>query len=174
MSETTNAVPYTVVVGVSITSKSPAALGWAAAQARANHGRLVAVRVLKAVTAEGSPDNERAREQAAEQLRADVEATLGANHGAQLRVVYGGRRKALLAVSRDADLLVIGTSRSPSPSSRLIRRVISAATCPVVVMPPALSGEPPSGLSRAGRSVGEAALRAVGTSGRPGYRPPTS
>ncbi|MCW2835446.1 MAG: hypothetical protein JWN68_3399 [Nocardioides sp.] len=35
-----------------------------------------------------------------------------------------------------------------------------------------MTGEPPSGIARAGRAMGEAALRAVGTSGRPGYRPP--
>ena len=34
--------PYTVVVGVSRTSKSPAALAWAQAQAAANGGRVIA------------------------------------------------------------------------------------------------------------------------------------
>lgn len=53
-------------------------------------------------------------------------------------------------------------------------RLVYAADCPVVVMPPALTSAdaPPSALSRLGRAVGSAALRAAGTAGRPGYRVP--
>ena len=35
-------VPYTVIVGVSATSKSPTALVWGHAQAKVNDGRLIA------------------------------------------------------------------------------------------------------------------------------------
>jgi nucleotide-binding universal stress UspA family protein len=170
--------PYTVVVGVSATSKSPAALVWAAAQARANHGRLVAVRVLKRPAAgdlsdpsdespqgPGTPGHEAA-------LAADVAEALGPDHEAECRVLYGGKRSSMLAVAAGADLLVIDGAQRPSSSSLLAQRIIAAAQCPVVVMPPALTDEPPSGLSKAGHAMGQAALRAMGTSGRPGYRPP--
>lgn len=171
--------PYTVVVGVSATSKSPAALAWAAAQAKANHGHLIAVRVLKrhtATDASTTPASESAADQVLTGEQADLAAhvaeVLGSDHKAECRVLYGGRRKCLLAVADDADLLVIDAARAPSSSSLLAHRVIAAAGCPVVVLPPALTGEPPFGIFEAGRAVGQAALRAVGTSGRPGYRPP--
>ncbi len=175
MSETGSEAPvavvgdrrYTVVVGVSATSGSPAALTWAAAQAAANDGRLVAVRVLKP---SGATEPDRADAQAA--LDADVVATLGEEHGAECRVLHGGKRRSLLAVSAGADLLVIDAARSPSSSSMLAHRVISAAQCPVVVLPPSLNSEPASRISEAGRAASQSALRAVGTSGRPGYRPP--
>ena len=168
--------PYTVVVGVSATSKSPAALVWAAAQTKAHHGRLIAVRVLKrpAPDASTTPPSERRPSRAGQQadLAADVAGALGPEHGAECQVLYGGRRKSLLAVAGGADLLVIDAARTPSSSSRLAHRLIAEANCPVVVLPLALTGEPSWGIVRAARSVGEAALRAVGTSGRPGYHPP--
>ena len=173
--------PYTVVVGVSATSKSPAALAWAAAQAQANHGHLIAVRVLNrhtppdAMTTRPSdtPQGQGPTGQQAN-LEADVAEVLGSEHEAECRLLYGGKRTSLLAVAAGADLLVIDAARAPSPSSLLAHRIISAAGCPVVVMPPALTGEPPLGIFEAGRAVGQVALRAVGTSGRPGYRPPES
>ena len=57
-------------------------------------------------------------------------------------------------------------------SPLLAQRIVAAATCPVVVMPPAISGLPESALSRSSKALGRAALRSAGTSGRPGYRPP--
>ena len=171
--------PYTVVVGVSATSKSPAALIWAAAQAKANHGHLVAVRVLKrhtsldsSTTASSETPQGRGPTDQQSDLAADVAEVLGSEHEAECRVLYGGKRNSLLAVAHGADLLVIDAARTPSSSSLLAHRIIAAAGCPVVVLPPALTGEPLSGISKAGRAVGQAALRAVGTSGRPGYRPP--
>ncbi|MEP7090750.1 MAG: universal stress protein [Nocardioidaceae bacterium] len=171
--------PYTVVVGVSATSKSPAALVWAAGQAKVNHGHLIAVRVLKRPTSpdasttppyEGHPGQGAADQQ--DDLAADVAEALGPEHEAECRVLHGGRRKSLLAVAHGADLLVIDAAQTPFSSSLLAHRIIAAAECPVVVLPPAMTEGPPSGISRAGRAVGQAALRAVGTSGRPGYRPP--
>jgi nucleotide-binding universal stress UspA family protein len=168
MSLTPNDRPYTVVVGVSATSKSPAALAWAAGQAATNHGRLIAVRVLKRPA---TPDATTSSAQAS-QLALDVAESLGPDHGAECRVLYGPKRQSLLAVAGNADLLVIDAARRPSSSSKLAQRIIAAAECPVVVLPPALNLEPLSKISQAGRAVGEAALRAVGTSGRPGYHPP--
>ncbi len=179
MSAETTQPPYTVVVGVSATSKSAAAVAWASAQATANNGRLIAVRVLKRSpspqasmpptsqdTRSRRPTDQRAR------LAADVAETLGADHEAECRVLHGGKRKCLLAAASGADLLVIDAVRSTSSSSMLAHRIIAAAECPVVVLPPALTHEPPSWISKAGKLVGETSLQAVGTSGRPGYRPP--
>jgi hypothetical protein len=169
--------PYTVVVGVSATTKSPTALTWGKAQADANNGRLVAVRVHSDPKA--SPGTEismadtdlRASQQA--DLEQAVSSVLGEAHGAEVRVLHGSRRRALINVSHDADVLVIDAPRTPSMSPLLAQRIIYAASCPVVVMPPSLSGEPESSMSRSAHAVARAAMRSAGTSGRPGYRPPT-
>jgi nucleotide-binding universal stress UspA family protein len=173
--------PYTVIVGVSATSKSPTALIWAQAQAEANHGQLIAVRVYQVPSVPQAPAGTASRQHPdAAQIRADEEArlrrdvaeVLGEDHAAELRVVRGSKRKGLLEQARDADLLVIDAPRKPSMSPLLAQRIVYAASCPVVVMPPAISGAPESALSRSARAVGKAALRSAATSGRPGYRPP--
>ena len=172
--------PYTVVVGVSATSKSPSAVTWAAAQARANHGLLVAVRVFKRQpfpdlsTTPPSEAQDQVRRDHQADLDADIADVLGPDHEAECRVLYGGKRRTLLAVTGGADLLVIDAARTPSASALLAHRIIASSGCPVVVMPPALTGEAPPGIVNAGRAAGRAALRAVGTSGRPGFRPPES
>ncbi|GAB3665079.1 hypothetical protein GCM10027596_30600 [Nocardioides korecus] len=173
--------PYTVVVGVSTTSSSPTALRWGQAQARSHHGRLVAVRVYRAPNVPAGPsgastrippdpDEVNALERA--QLERDVVAVLGEDHGAELRVVRGNKRRELLDQARGADLLVIDAPRTPSMSPLLAHRVVYAATCPVVVMPPSISGAPATALTRSAQAVGRAALRSAATGGRPGYRPP--
>jgi hypothetical protein len=173
--------PYTVVVGVSETSSSPTALTWARAQAEANGGVVVAVRVhpspyLPAAPSAGSSltpqDPASLREQQQTQLERDVTDVLGDDHGVEIRVVHGNRRRGLLDEAKEADLLVIDAPRKPSMSPLLAHRIVYAATCPVVVMPPSISGAPESALSRSAHAVGRAALRSAGTSGRPGFRPP--
>ncbi|RYC14320.1 universal stress protein [Nocardioides zhouii] len=175
--------PYTVVVGVSGTSSSPTALAWARAQAEANGGRVIAVRVhptphLPVGGSAGAsripqdPATLRAQQQA--QLERDVADVLGDGHGVEIRVIHGGRRRGLLNEAKDADLLVIDAPRKPSMSPLLAHRVVYAATCPVVVMPPSISGAPESALTRSAQAVGRAALRSAGTSGRPGFRPPAA
>ena len=173
--------PYTVVVGVSATSKSPTALVWARAQAVANGGRLIAVRVYQVPTSPGGPSGSsshmpqdplqfRADQDA--RLERDVAEVLGEDHGVEIRAVHGSKRRGLLDQALDADLLVIDAPRSPSMSPLLAHRIVYAATCPVVVMPPSIAGAPESALSRSARAFGRAALRSAGTSGRAGYRPP--
>ena len=172
--------PYTVVVGVSATSKSPAALEWGAAQAAQNNGRLVAVRSWRVTGPPGTmsggtaaritDERDTARsEQSA--LEADVAEILGADHAAELRVVRGGKRKVLLAEAAGADLLVIDAPRSFTGPPLFAQRLVYAASCPVVVMPPRVS-HLSSPLEHAGRIVGRAAVRSAGMAGRPGYRPP--
>lgn len=173
--------PYTVVVGVSATSKSVTALRWGRAQAEANHGRLIAVRLWRPANTTGTTSGmsaSRTPNVAAEEkeqrtrLAADVAEALGADHSAEVRLVRGSKRRGLLDQAEDADLLVIDAPRSPSMSPMLAQRIIYAASCPVVVMPPSISGQPPSAASRAGKAAANAALKSLGTAGRPGYRPP--
>ncbi|MFW5471377.1 universal stress protein [Knoellia sp. CPCC 206435] len=173
--------PYTVVVGVSATSKSPKALAWGAAQAAQNNGRLVAVRSWRLTGPPGTTsgaaaarvtdesDVDRAERAA---LAADVAHVLGPDHGAELQCVRGGKRKVLLAAADGADLLVVDAPRTFTGAPMFAQRLVYAAACPVVVMPPSISAEPPGVLARAGRAVGRAAVRSAGLAGRPGYRPP--
>ena len=175
--------PYTVIVGVSATSKSPTALMWGRAQAEANGGRVIAVRVFQPPNVPGAPSGTASRipqdpeEQRAQQLvllQRDVAEVLGEGHGVELRVVRGGKRRGLLDQAQEADLLVIDAPRTPSMSPLLAHRIVYTASCPVVVMPPSISGAPESPTSRSARAFGRAALRSAGTSGRPGYRPPAN
>ena len=174
---------YTVVVGVSATSKSPTALAWADAQARANGGRVVAVRAWRPpapqATPSGTPASRISREadvqQAAEEsLVADVEATLGADHDVELRLVRGGRFNVLVKAAARADLLVIDAPRALVVGPMFAHRLIYAAACPVVVMPPHISGEPETWLTRMAGALGRSVVAAAGTAGRPGggYRRP--
>ncbi|MCE1179156.1 MAG: universal stress protein [Micrococcales bacterium] len=182
MSESeTTPIPYTVVVGVSQTSKSPRALEWAKAQADAENGRVIAVRAWRPQVPQATPSGESAgrintaaaiEKSSQEQLAADVESVLGPDHGVELRLVRGGRRKVLLEAAKEADLLVVDAPRSVVAGPMFGHRLVYAATCPVVVMPPAISGEPPTAMARAAGAVGRAAVKSAGTAGRPGYRPP--
>jgi len=54
----------------------------------------------------------------------------------------------------------------------LVDRVIHQAPCPVVIMPPKVSGYPETLLSRVARAVACNVAEAAATAGRPGMRPP--
>ncbi len=173
--------PYTVVVGVSPTSKSPTALTWATAQARQNGGRIIAVRAWRMpnpqATPAGTPASRIGREDDVEEaartsFEADVAATLGPDHGVELRLVRGGKYSVLIKAAAAADLLVVDAPRQLMAGPMFAHRLIYAAACPVVVMPPDISGEPPSMLNRMGGALGRSMVTAAGTAGRPGYRPP--
>jgi hypothetical protein len=172
--------PYTVVVGVSATSKSRAALTWAHAQAAQNAGRVIAVRAWKVpspqATPSGTPANRIAvssdvEHEARESLAQDVAAALGPDHRAELRLVRGGTYRVLVAAAEEADLLVVDAPRQLLVGPMFAHRLIYALACPVVVMP-AESSAGPSRLARAAGAIGRSALVAAGTAGRPGYRPP--
>ncbi|MCG7323261.1 universal stress protein [Arsenicicoccus bolidensis] len=174
--------PYTVAVGVSATSGSAAALAWARDQAETHGGELVAIRAWKVPSPQATPSGissgrvsvaEDVEHEAMRSLEADVEAALGPDHGARLILVRGGKRKALLDAAEDADLLVVDAPRGlPATGTAFAQRLVYAAACPVVVMPPRVSGERPGVLSRAAGAIGRGALRAAATAGRPGYRTP--
>src|SRR6187397_1925443 len=104
--------PYTVVVGVSPKSGSPTALVWAHAQAEANGGHVIAVRVYQPPHLPAAPGGTSSRiPQDPAQLHADLQAqqerdvaeVLGPDHKVELRVIRGGKRRALLEQTHEAD-----------------------------------------------------------------------
>ena len=173
--------PYTVVVGVSPTSKSPTALNWAFAQAQQNGGRLIAVRAWRMpnpqATPSGTPASRIEREHDVEEraqlaLTEDVAASLGEDPAVEIRLVRGGKYNVLVKAAAEADLLVVDAPRQLLAGPMFAHRLVYAAACPVVVMPPSISGMPASALSRFAGAVGRGMVAAAGTAGRPGYRPP--
>jgi len=174
---------HTIVVGVSPTSGSPGALRWAAEQAAARGGRVVAVRAWRPhapETATGgrvpsvvSDDSALSAEQS--RLAEDVAHVLGRDHLVETRVVAGKRRAVLVEESRGADLVVIDAGHSTEVGARWLgSRLVRAAHCPVVVVPPALGGRGSSPLGAAAISFGRSVERAAGTAGRPGFQRPPS
>jgi hypothetical protein len=69
---------------------------------------------------------------------------------------------------------VVDAPRQLLAGPMFAHRLIYAASCPVVVMPPDVSGEPASALARAAGAIGRQVVNAAGTAGRPGYRRPPS
>lgn len=172
---------YLVVVGVSDTTRSPVALAWAASQATRFGGRVMAVRAIQTVASgpsvrpSGITHDDATEEAAAlERLQADVADVLGEGHRVECRIVRGGRVKTLVEAAEDADLLVVD---APRPTHLLggplfAHRLVYRASCPVVVMPPGISAEPPTWLERATRALGRDLVFAAGTSARPGLMLP--
>src|SRR5689334_24235981 len=147
--------PYTIIVGVSAASKSPTAFRWAAEQAALHGGRVVAVRAWRPLLpgtasrgtpAVATPDVGAAEAAEREALAADVAGVLGADHPVDTELVHGSKAKALLATAtaRKADLIVIDTPPRTDLSTPpwFVDRLIHRAPCPVVVMPPKISGYP--------------------------------
>jgi nucleotide-binding universal stress UspA family protein len=173
---------YTIVVGVSATSKSPAALLWAVEQARLRQGRVVAVRAWRppvpTSASRGTPpvvsvDVAAAEAAAREDFASDVAQSLGARHDVEVRLVRGGRRKTLVDESLGADLLVIDApgagTMATSPLS--VQRLVRQAGCPVVVMPPPPRGHGDGRFAQATRHAARSISDAAGRAGRPGIRP---
>lgn len=160
--------PPVVVVGVSMRSKSATALRWAADYARSHGGRLVAVRAWRP----GSPQdahNAGSRTDASAVLERDVEDVLGADHGAEVRLVEGGKRRVLLDAALGAELLVIDAPRSiTSDGPGLVQRLLHGLECPLVVLPRSIAGLPPSRVGVAARAVGRSVTEAAGRAPRAG------
>ncbi|MDQ1530280.1 MAG: hypothetical protein QOE37_385 [Microbacteriaceae bacterium] len=140
-----------VVVAVSPTSGSPAALRWGAAEAARRQSPLVAIsawRPPRAPISTGtrpplvSADADASLEDAKAQLKAHVRATLGEDADVQTEVVHGSTFRVLLQASETADLLVLDAPRRMEfPEGPLLAyRLVHAAECPVVIMPPATIG----------------------------------
>lgn len=175
--------PYTIVVGVSATSKSPTALHWATELAALRGGHVVAVRAWRptppqtasrVTPAPITEDAGAAQEQALADLQADVAEVLGGGHGVEVRLVPGGKRVGLLAAAEHADLLVIDAPRRLDLTTLpgFAMRLVNGASCPVVVMPPSVSGAPRTPLERAAGSVARNVTEAAGRAGRPGLSHP--
>lgn len=147
-----------IVVGVSPTTGSPAALRWAAEEARVRSVPLRAVlawRAQRPPAAPGGrpplgasstvvvPDQALAAEHALVEF---VEAALGSRDGVECTAVRGGAVNALLSAAQDADLLVIGEPRPGRLGSVLTSlvapQVVLRSSCPVVVMPSASPAQP--------------------------------
>lgn len=137
-----------IVVGVSGSAASVAALRWAADEAKRRDARLVAVRAwtrahpaFYAVPAD--PHDAGAEGQAATaELARTVQAVFGATPppGLLTEVAEGMPERVLAARSAGADLLVLGSTSAPALAGRsvgpVIRSCLSRAHCPVVVIGP--------------------------------------
>lgn len=171
--------PYTVVVGINGSSQSRDALRWAKAQADVMGGRVVALRTWRAAAPAPTPSgtssgrvgtSERTEAEVRESLAQAVELALGADHDVELRVERTGRKKAFVAISREADLIVLGAPRKMAAGPMFAHRLVYATACPVVVMPPE-TGHAPGSVARAASAAGRAMMTAAGTAGRPGLPP---
>jgi nucleotide-binding universal stress UspA family protein len=144
-----------VVVGVSPTSGSPAALRWAAEEARLRGAPLRAVMAWRPPRPPAAPGGRPPAGLPTESV--DPEATaharlvdfVGAALGAARSdtaidcvVVKGSALNALRSEARYADLLVIGEARpgrlNSVRSGLVAPKLVLDAGCPVVVMPPAV------------------------------------
>lgn len=136
-----------VVVGVDDTGSSRRALRWAAHEAVRRGATLQVVTAWTWDAAEGAPlaavDPQTLGDLAAQTQAAAVEEVVGPMAVPPVvacEVVRSTAADALVAASRHADLVVVGThGRGPVRSVLLgsvSQSVIKHAQCPVVVMPP--------------------------------------
>ncbi|HEY8319051.1 MAG TPA: universal stress protein [Amnibacterium sp.] len=140
-----------VVVGVSPTSGSPAALRWGAAEAGRLGAPLVALSAWRPPRAPIAPggrppaitfDARQAADEARRRLADQVRNALGDETDVVTELVHGSTFRVLLQASETAELLVLDApSRLELPEGpTLARRLIYNAECPVVLMPPAILG----------------------------------
>lgn len=132
-----------ILVGVSGSPASAAALRWADEEAQRRHSELRIVLIWhpeqRAFYARPSRRNEPYgdHEQAARSLAETVHAVLGPGQRshATAEVVQGLAERELVAASAAADLLVLG-SGSPNSIGPVVRTCLTHALCPVVVVTP--------------------------------------
>ncbi len=145
---TTSTRQPTIVVGVSGSPASAAALRWAATEARRLGGQLRVVLIWHAVARAPyapapSPGNrEERRQRACRDLATLVQEVLGPvqPENVIVAVAEGTAEHALVDESTCADLLVLGSASAHSADGRpigpVIRTCLSHARCPVVVVAP--------------------------------------
>jgi nucleotide-binding universal stress UspA family protein len=137
-----------IVVGVSDSVASKAALRWAAAEAGRRGSRLVVVRAWEpAHNASYAPvsQHEDARHER-HAVSCELATTLHSVFGAKLpsylftEVAEGMPERVLADESAEADMLVLGSTSVPTVAGRsigpVIRSCLSGAHCPVVVISP--------------------------------------
>lgn len=148
-----NGKPF-IVVGVSDSVASKAALRWAADEARRRCARLMVIRAWEptpiASYAPHPPRDDGAHEQHA--VTCELGHTLYATFGAKLpsylftEVIEGMPERVLADESAGADMLVLGSTSVPVIVGRsigpVIRSCLSRAHCPVVVIAPEDTGCP--------------------------------
>ena len=135
-----------VLVGVSGSRASRAALRWAADEAIRRHASLHVVRAFEqpalayyAHPAAAAVGPERAEELARRDLAATVRAVLGPRPrpGTTTEVVEGIAERILVDKSADADLLVLGSASGAGaghPIGPVVRACLYQAQCPVVAV----------------------------------------
>lgn len=133
----------TILVGVSGSAASAAALRWAEDEAERRHCELKIVRIWQserrasyarpAVRADIPAGPERARRELADTVRTVLGR--GPLHATTTVVVEGQAERELVAESAGADLLVLG-SGSRISIGPVVRTCLSHAHCPVVVVSP--------------------------------------
>lgn len=176
MSEEAGPSDELIAVGVSQTSHSPVALGWAAEEAKRHDADLLAVRAWRPSrppsTAAGRPpattrDLERERADAEQALQDDVAQALGPGHPARCEVRDGTPLAVLNEVSATADLLVLDAPRRTDfkTTPMLAHRLVYQASCPVVIMPPRIAEQPETPLVQAGRKVARGVTPTSGSRG---------
>lgn len=134
-----------IMVGVSGTQASAAALRWAVGEAQRCNGQLRIVRIWEpecsaayAPRPRREPEQQRAR--AASELAAAVRKAFGAvpPDNVTVELAEGTAERALVDRSAGADLLVLGSKSPPSLAGHsigaVIRTCLSRAHCPVVVV----------------------------------------
>ena len=141
----------TVVVGVSPTSGSPAALRWGADEAQRRGTDLVALSAWRParppIAPGGRPpgvsfDADKSVSGAREQLAEQVRHALGDSVQVFTEIVHGSTFRVLLQASETAEMIVLDAPRRLElpEGPTLARRLIYAAECPVVIMPPKTLG----------------------------------
>jgi nucleotide-binding universal stress UspA family protein len=159
----------TILVGVSGSPASDAALRWAGNEAEHRHGRLRIMliwhpeqRAFYAHPAR-SPDGSNGGQRAQRHLSETVRAVLGptAQPDATVEVVEGVAERTLVAESAAADLLVLGSGPGV-PVGPVIRACLFQAHCPVVVVSPRmLNADEPQQLRSCTTSGGYSSPRAM-------------
>jgi nucleotide-binding universal stress UspA family protein len=157
-----------IVVGVSGSAASAAALRWAADEALRRHARLRVVRIWEAAehrapyaTAEHTPSAQQRQAAASGGLQGALHEEFGSHtpEFVAAELAEGVPERVLVQRSAAADLLVLGSTTPASPlgcaAGPVVRTCLSRARCPVVVVRTA-AGAPaqrwaaqPSSLSRA-------------------------
>jgi nucleotide-binding universal stress UspA family protein len=131
----------TILVGVSGSPASLAALRWAADEAERREGRLRIVMICqfgqRATYAPLADSDERTDrlEQTWGVLTEAVRAVLGSGpwRNTTLEVVEGSTEQVLVSESEEADLLVLGSGPA-SVVGPVVRTCLTAARCPVVAV----------------------------------------
>ena len=164
-----------VVVGVSGSRASVAALRWAVDEAQRRHALLRIVRCWDPVTrapcapAEGQLTRAQQREAASKSLAALMRAEFGteAPAGVMAELAQGTAERTLVDRSAGADLLVLGSESPPAATGRsigpVVRACLSRAACPVVVC----AADPAAGPSGGAKAGTSARARASATHRRP-------